>query len=168
MAGLCQDCTGCCQVFEVRAVSKPFGSPCQHLGAVLGGGHGCTIYADRPAECQRYVCLYLDSQRRPEVERLPEALRPDVCRVIFGWPWGIDRETLHVYPYPDSPDAWRKGAVAAHLKMVLSRGGKVVVYENARRVIAMKGDMAVVGTEAEFAELLNRPELQEDIPDAAQ
>jgi len=84
----------------------------------------------------------------------------------MGWPWGIERDTLLVYPYPDSPDAWQKGAVAKHLRMVLSRGGKVVVYISASRVIALYGDMAVVGTEAEFAEVLNRPEFltEGDLP----
>jgi hypothetical protein len=39
------------------------------------------------------------------------------------------------------------------LRDVLARGGKVVVVSGDKR-IAIKGDMAFVGTEAEFAEIL--------------
>jgi hypothetical protein len=149
---LCQDCDGCCRVFEVKDVAKAFGETCKHLGPTLFG-HGCQIYNERPDACKRYVCLWLDSQRRPEVESLPEALRPNVSKVVLGWPWGTDRETLFVYPYPGHETAWQYGAVAKYLKMVIDRGAKVVVVSGNKR-IAIKGDMAIVGTEDEFAELL--------------
>jgi hypothetical protein len=154
MAGLCEDCTGCCTVFEVKDIGKPFGAACQYLGATAFG-RGCTIYAERPQPCKNYVCLWLDSQRRQEpADRLPEALKPEACKVVMGWPWGEDRDTLFVYPYPGYEGAWRKPPVAEHLRMILSRGGKVVVVTGATR-IAIKGDMAFVGTEEEFAQLLS-------------
>ncbi len=153
MASHCQDCTGCCTVFEVKEIEKPFAVPCKYLGATLFG-HGCTIYMDRPDACKRYVCLWLDSQRRAEfTDRMPEALRPDVSKVVMGWPWGEDRETLFIYPYPGHDDAWRKEPIASHLRMILSRGGKIVVVTGNTRT-AIKGDMAFVGTEEEFARLL--------------
>lgn len=152
MAGLCQDCTGCCTVFEVKDIAKPFGVPCQYLGRTLFGV-GCQIYDARPGPCQRYICLWLDSQRRAEVAPLAENLKPEECKVVLGWPWGEDRTTLFVYPYPGYEDNWRVPPVSEHLKLVLSRGGKVVVVIDKRR-IAIHGDMAVIGTEDEFAELL--------------
>jgi hypothetical protein len=152
MAAMCQDCTGCCTVFEVKDIAKPFGQPCKHLGPTLFGT-GCQIYSTRPDACKRYVCLWLDSQRRPEVERMPEALRPDVCKVVLGWPWGEDRETMFVYPYPGHDDAWKAEPVAGYLRMILSRGGKIVVVTGRTRT-AIKGDMAFVGTEEEFASIL--------------
>lgn len=84
---------------------------------------------------------------------LPERLRPDVCKVVLGWPWGVDRETLFAYPFPGHETAWQKDPVASHLRGVLARGGKVVVVVGDKR-IAIKGDMAFVGTEDEFAGLL--------------
>lgn len=153
MAGLCQSCTGCCIVFEVPAVSKGFGETCKHLGKT-SNGPGCSIYEERPDACRHYVCLWLDSQRRPATEKLPEELRPDVSHVVLGWPWGTDRETLFVYPYPGYEWAWQKPPVSTYLRMVLSRGGKIVVVTGKKR-IAMRGDMAVIGTEEEFAELLS-------------
>jgi hypothetical protein len=151
MASHCEDCTGCCIVFEVKEVEKPFGQACKHLGPTLFGP-GCQIYNERPDSCRRYVCLWLDSQRRVEVERMPEGLRPDVTKVVLGWPWGEDRETLFVYPYPGHDMAWQQQPVAGVLKRTLARGGKVVVVLGDKR-IAIKGDMAFVGTEAEFAAL---------------
>lgn len=153
MAGHCQDCTGCCIVFEVKDVQKSFGEPCKHLGNTLFGT-GCTIYNERPDACNHYVCLWLDSQRREDVASFSEALRPDVCKCVLGWPWGEDRETLFVYPYPDHETAWQKPPVSMLLRNILAKGGKVVVVVGDKR-IAIKGDMAFSGTEEEFADLLS-------------
>ena len=150
MAGHCQDCDGCCTVFEVKPLGKAFGEPCKHLGKTLFG-HGCQIYNERPDVCRRYVCLWLDSQRKEHP--FPEGLRPDVTKVVMGWPWGEDRETLFVYPYPGYDNAWQKPPVSLYLRSVLAKGAKVVVVVDKKR-IAIKGDMAFVGTEDEFAELL--------------
>ena len=152
MAAHCQDCTGCCIVFEVKDVNKAFGEPCKHLGNTAFG-QGCTIYETRPDACQRYVCLWLDSQRRLDVPSMPESMRPDVTKCVLGWPWGIDRETLFVYPYPGHDSAWQKPPVSLYLRNVLAKGGKVVVVVKDKR-IAIKGDMAFVGTEKEFEDIL--------------
>jgi hypothetical protein len=138
-------------VFEVHAVGKAFGEPCKHLGQTLFGA-GCTIYNDRPDACRHYVCLWLDSQRKDPKLAFPEALRPDVCKVVMGWPWGEDRETLFIYPYPGYEMAWQKPPVSTYLRNILARGAKLVVVTKDKR-IAVKGDMAFVGTEDEFAEL---------------
>ena len=153
MAALCQDCTGCCQVFEVKGV-KAFAEPCKHLGSTPFG-QGCTIYESRPVACQHYVCFWLDGERRGGEFKQDPRLRPDVCKCVIGWPWGVDRETIHVYPYPDHPNAWRTGIVRDFIRGVLARGGKVVVYQDSDHIFSLKGDMAFVGTEAEFAELTN-------------
>lgn len=152
MAGMCQDCTGCCIVFEVKDVHKAFGEPCKHLAKTLFG-IGCQIYEDRPDACRHYVCLWLDSQRRMDVPSFPENMRPDITKVVLGWPWGTDRETLFVYPYPGHDNAWQRPPVSQYLRSVLAKGGKVVVVTGEKR-IAIKGDMAFVGTESEFEELL--------------
>lgn len=152
MAGLCADCTGCCTVFEVEAVGKAFGEPCKHLGKTLFGP-GCQIYNERPDACRHYICLWLDSQRRVDVASMPESMRPNITKCVLGWPWGTDRETLFVYPYPGHDSAWQKPPVSEYLRSVLAKGAKVVIVLKEKR-IAIKGDMAFVGTESEFAELL--------------
>jgi hypothetical protein len=79
-------------------------------------------------------------------------MRPDVTKVVMGWPWGEDRETLFVYPYPGHDTAWQKPPVSHYLRSILAKGAKIVVVTKDKRV-AIKGDRAFVGTEAEFAEL---------------
>lgn len=156
MAGLCQDCTACCTVFEIEELKKEFGEPCKFLGRTLFQEHGCTIYQDRPDACRNYICLWLEAARSVN-RKAPEELRPDICGVVMGWPWGTrDRETLHVYPipgHPKYPDAWRVPPVSDHLQEVLRNGGKLMIFAEGKR-IAIRGDMAVVGTEKEFEKLL--------------
>jgi len=84
---------------------------------------------------------------------MEEALRPDVCKVVMGWPWGIDRETIYMYPLPGHANAWRVQPVSDKIKSILSKGGKVVIVIKNQR-IALRGDMAVIGTEEEFERLL--------------
>ncbi len=151
MAGLCQDCDGCCRVFEVKDVNKAFGETCKHLGPTLFG-NGCQIYAERPDACKHYVCLWLDSQRKQGVEKFPEALRPDVSKVVLGWPWGIQRDVLYVYPYPGFENNWRIGAVGEYLRALIARGGKIVVMLGDKRIV-LKDDMAIIGTEDEFSDI---------------
>ena len=157
MAGLCVDCDACCRVFEVKDeknnLDKAFGEPCKYLNKTVLGP-GCSIYSHRPDACFHYVCLWLEAARN-ENHVAPEALRPNVCGVVMGWPWGIDRETLHVYPVPGHstyPDGWRVPPVSTHLRSILASGGKVMVFIEGKR-IAIRGDMAVIGTEEEFDSL---------------
>lgn len=151
MAGLCQDCDGCCRVLEVHALGKAFHQPCKHLGQT-SFGPGCTIYPNRPDVCWTYECVWLNSQVREQTERMPDNLRPNVCKVVMGNPLAGSREVMHIFPYPDHQDAWRFPPVSDYLRMLLSRGVKIVVVLANHRV-ALQGDMAVIGTEEEFARL---------------
>ena len=153
MAMHCADCTACCTVFSVDSIKKAFGEPCRHL-TKTPLGPGCGIYAERPVECQHYVCLWIDSQRRSGQE-MPEALRPNVCKVVMGWPFGQDRNVLYIYPLSGHENAWRFPPVSEHLKMILSRGGKVMVVIGQKRIL-LQGDTALSGTEDEFANLLTQ------------
>jgi hypothetical protein len=71
----CGSCSLCCTVMKVELPEgdKPEGQPCQHL---CSSGCGCSIYASRPAPCRDFECVWLVSQRVPEVA-MPAALRPD-------------------------------------------------------------------------------------------
>ena len=153
MAALCEDCDGCCRVFEVKEISKSFGEPCKHLGPTLDGP-GCRIYEERPDACKHYVCLWLDGQRRGGQYRLDPELRPDRSKVVLGWPWANDRETLFVYPYPDFPNAWKEGAVRDRINTILLSGGKILVYINSEHIVYAYGTLVMAGTEKEFADIL--------------
>lgn len=159
MAAHCADCDGCCRVFEIKTdatvdrigLDKAFGIPCKYIGPTPVG-HGCTVYQDRPDVCRNYVCLWLEGERLNAT--LGEALRPNVSKVVLGWPWGIDKETLFVYPYPGFENNWRVPPVSTYLRSVLARGAKIVVVLGKHR-IAISGDMYLIGTEEEFAEVLS-------------
>ena len=51
----CGDCTLCCEVMAIEALAKPAGRWCRHCQP----GRGCAIYAERPAECGDFACLWL-------------------------------------------------------------------------------------------------------------
>ena len=70
----CGECSLCCTLIEVRALSKPAGAQCPHRAKV-----GCSLYGTPKMLdcCQVYSCMWL------LLDRMPEALRPDYCRVIF-------------------------------------------------------------------------------------
>jgi hypothetical protein len=70
----------------------------------------------------------------------------------MGWPWGIDREALYVYPMPGFENNWRIDPVAARLKLLLSRGAKIIIMLPGERLV-LRGDMAIRGTEKEFEAL---------------
>jgi hypothetical protein len=66
----CGSCRLCCKVFDLP--NKPAGVWCQHAGK-----KGCSIYANRPAICQVFRCLYLECG-------LDGQFRPDRCGVIVA------------------------------------------------------------------------------------
>lgn len=158
MAAHCEECDGCCRIFEVKEINKPFAVPCKHLGHTPDGP-GCKIYLERPDACCHYVCVWLDSRRRLEVEPMPDELRPDRCKCVLGWPWASDRSTMFAYPYPDFPNAWKEYPVKNYLQMILSRGAKVLVYINSEHVVYAYGSQVLVGSEKEFADILTELKL---------
>lgn len=154
MAGWCQSCTACCTVFEIKELGKSFGEPCKHLGKNLLNEPGCTIYQERPDACRGYICLWLEAARTKN-RVAPEFMRPDICGVVLGQPYRAEHDVLHVFPipgHPKYPDAWRYPPVSDHLKEVLRRGGRLLIILEGKR-IAIRGDMAAIGTEEEFERL---------------
>ena len=55
----CGDCTLCCKVMAIEQLAKPASAWCPHCKP----GRGCRIYADRPAECRAFSCLWLVNDR---------------------------------------------------------------------------------------------------------
>ncbi|HWE04420.1 MAG TPA: hypothetical protein VG326_18595 [Tepidisphaeraceae bacterium] len=49
----CGGCTVCCHVMGLRDLGKPFYARCEHVA-----DKGCGIYADRPKNCQDFVCSW--------------------------------------------------------------------------------------------------------------
>lgn len=77
----CGECTRCCVDLRIPSMDKRAGFPCGHLrhGPQFAERH-CGRYADRPAECAGFHCLW----RLLDAETLPAAYRPDICGMILS------------------------------------------------------------------------------------
>lgn len=71
----CGECIACCDILTIDdpKLKKPAGQVCPNHD-----GTGCTIYADRPATCRAWFCLW----RRDE--SLPNTANPAECGVVFS------------------------------------------------------------------------------------
>jgi hypothetical protein len=85
----------CCRVFPIPEANKHHADWC----AQLERGQGCRIYAQRPAPCRAFHCLWLRD------ENLSDDWRPDRAGFVLSdpEPWA-----LLVTCDPDQPSAWRR------------------------------------------------------------
>jgi hypothetical protein len=93
-ARTCADCTLCCKVMAIEELEKPAGRWCQHCRP----GRGCLIYADRPAECRAFSCLWLLD------ERFGPHWRPSQSKMVLT----TSADGIQIRCDPGFPDAWRK------------------------------------------------------------
>lgn len=92
----CGNCTACCTVLAIVELQKPQRRACDHLCR-----SGCGIYADRPASCHEFHCLWL----RGAIDG-DEALRPDQLGVMFDYFVMARSEESHLIAYELWPDAF--------------------------------------------------------------
>ena len=90
----CGGCTLCCKVMAVEELAKPVSSWCPHCKP----GRGCLIYADRPAECRAFSCLWLVN------ERLDARWKPSRSKLVLT----TSEDGIEIRCDPGFPDAWRK------------------------------------------------------------
>src|SRR5512140_165049 len=90
----CGDCSLCCKVMAIEALTKPVGSWCPHCKP----GHGCQIYPDRPRECRSFSCLWLVN------DLLDQHWKPSKSRFVLT----TSEDGIEVRCDPGFPDAWRK------------------------------------------------------------
>jgi hypothetical protein len=108
----CGTCTLCCKLLGISALEKPPGQWCSHCTP----GKGCGIYAERPAECASFACLWLsDSQ-------FPDALKPDRTKVVFAL--DADGQRVSAWVDPSARDAWKQPSVYGLLKRLAILGMK--------------------------------------------
>ena len=100
----CGSCGMCCKLMHIPTLAKPRHTWCPKY--VMRSG--CGIYADRPAECAAFFCLYLTA------EDLGEAWRPDKAKFMI-WTGSVQRRLI-VEVDPASPLAWRKEPYYSQLK----------------------------------------------------
>jgi len=90
----CGECTLCCKVLALEEPAKPASSWCPHCKP----GHGCRIYANRPAECRAFSCLWLVN------DLLDQHWKPSKSRLVLT----TSEDGIEVRCDPGFPDAWRK------------------------------------------------------------
>jgi Fe-S-cluster containining protein len=69
----CGDCTACCTVLEQVELRKPMRCACEHIVRA-----GCRIYAERPAGCREFNCLWLRGALPAD-----QSFRPDHLGVLL-------------------------------------------------------------------------------------
>ena len=99
---LCGDCTLCCKVMAIEAFAKPVNAWCRHCKP----GRGCAIYADRPAECASFSCLWLIN------DLLDARWKPNKSRFVLT----TSEDGIEVRCDPGYPDAWRKEPYASEIR----------------------------------------------------
>ena len=128
-ARACGSCTLCCKLMGVVSIAKPVNTWCPHCQK----GKGCKIYDSRPEECREYACEWLTNPA------LPEALKPDKCRVVFsmldeGGPF------LHVIADPGYPGALQDPLVRDAIERAQSRKVDVITWVGKRRAVYTSGE----------------------------
>jgi hypothetical protein len=90
----CGGCTLCCKVMAIEALAKPASSWCPHCKP----RRGCLIYANRPAECRAFSCLWLVN------DLLDQHWKPSKSKLVLT----TSEDGIEVRCDPGFPDAWRK------------------------------------------------------------
>lgn len=125
----CGSCTLCCNLLAVGSLAKPQRQWCGHCSTSAG----CTIYAQRPAECAAFHCAWLTS-------------------LDFGEHWAPVRSRMIVVSAPDiprieiqvddgRPDAWRREPYYSELKAwsraAVRDDGQVMIYLRDRAILIL-------------------------------
>jgi hypothetical protein len=115
----CGSCTKCCTVLGIPELKKRAWDRCPHVEL----GTGCTIYAERPSSCRKFICGWLmDPDMGPD-------LKPEKCHVVF---YQINEQHILACCDADYPGAWRAPNVTEFLHRLARSLGtqrKVIVKE---------------------------------------
>lgn len=122
----CGECGMCCKLLGIESIAKPPGQWCGHYKR----GAGCTVYADRPAACSRFICLWLSS------EGLDDSWRPDRSKFVLFTEQ--DGRRLNVVVDQNDPMAWRREPYYSRIKKMSERaldGYELLVSVGWRRIV---------------------------------
>jgi hypothetical protein len=135
----CGDCSLCCKLIRVDAFAKPPGTWCAHCSPGRGG---CTIYDNRPTECEQFYCAWMTSAT------LGEEWRPSRCKLVLRLE--SDGNMIAVHVDPSDPTAWRREPYFQRLKQFAVDGApvrqRVVVYIKSRVIVILPNKEVEVGT----------------------
>ena len=134
----CGECTLCCKVMAIEELAKPASTWCQHCKP----GRGCLIYADRPAECRSFSCLWLVNGH------LDQQWKPSKSKLVLT----TSDDGIEVRCDPGFADAWRKEPFRSEIREWALSGEThdvtVVVIVGQRMILVTSErefDLGVVG-----------------------
>jgi hypothetical protein len=104
----CGECTLCCKVMAIEQLAKPASSWCPHCKP----GRGCLIYANRPAECRTFSCLWLID------ERFGPHWKPGKSKLVLT----TSQDGIEIRCDPGFPDAWRKAPFRSEIQALAASG----------------------------------------------
>ena len=126
----CGKCSLCCKVLGIGALNKPAGSWCTHCRP---GKEACTIYAQRPSECDTFNCVWLTNTE------LEAAWYPLTAKIVVTLENEGHRVAIRVDP--SSPTRWREEPYYSRLKHWARYGvdhrAQVVVYVGSRATVVL-------------------------------
>jgi hypothetical protein len=135
---LCGDCTLCCKVMAIEELAKPASHWCLHCKP----RRGCTIYADRPAECESFSCIWLIN------DLLDEQWKPNKSKLVLT----TSEDGIEIRCDPGFPDAWRKEPYRSEIRAWAASGENndvtVVVVVGQRMILVTPDrefDLGIVG-----------------------
>jgi hypothetical protein len=140
----CGSCSLCCKLLPIRELEKPENQWCVHCRP----GHGCSIYAERPASCRGFACQRLIN------DTLGDEWFPTRAKMFVHYnsdPLGTIG--LYVIVDPSRPDAWRREPYYSQLKrwaLNNLRARKMRVYVNVGRQTFLVLPGAAVDTTDKF------------------
>jgi hypothetical protein len=124
----CGSCSLCCILPDIKEFDKPANQPCRHC---LSGG-GCDAYAQRPATCRDFFCLWRTDPS------LGAEWDPRVSRMMMY----AQGPQLTVLVEPAASSNWQetpyRGELEARARRLRPEGGYVVVYSG-EEVSVVKG-----------------------------
>jgi hypothetical protein len=132
----CGSCTTCCTVLGIPELKKRAWDQCPHVAL----GTGCTIYAERPNSCRKFICGWLlDPHMGPD-------LKPENCHVVF---FQINEQHIVGCCDADYPDAWRAPNVIEFLHRLarsLGANRKVILQEKGQTWFVTENAIVPAGT----------------------
>ena len=123
----CGDCGLCCKLLGIEAINKQPGSWCGHFKR---GGGGCGIYADRPAACAGFHCLWLTS------DKLGDEWKPNKAGFVM-YP-EQDGRRLNIVVDQAKPMAWKEAPYHARIKAMSQRahdGYELLISIGRQRIV---------------------------------
>lgn len=136
----CGDCALCCKVMAIEELAKPASSWCPHCKP----GHGCLVYADRPAECRTYNCLWLLD------ERFGPHWKPNKSKLVLT----TSPDGIEIRCDPGFPEAWRKEPFRSEIQALATSGEA----HDVTVVIVVGQKMILIAPDREFDLGVVRPD----------